>query len=384
MNILHILSSDDKYGSAQCFLELLDHELKDYRVNPIVVTPRHNDINKKCDELGVRNYSIDYGQLQIPKHNGSFVFALKYAFHTFLYYSKKTSAEKSILSIIRENKVDIIHTNSCVIDIGATVAKKAGIHNIWHLREFGKQDFNFYPANPLYLKHMNEQQNTFLSISEAVTNEWVKRGLNKEKITTIYDGVEAKRFHTNLSSRKNDKKIHMVMCGSFCEAKNQKLLVEALSMLDNNKREQIILDFYGQPRGRYFEETRRLVDAYNLNHIITFQGYTDNIPQKLSNYDVGVICSRAEAFGRVTVEYMMSSLCTVASSSGANLEIIEENCGVLYKAGDSKSLARALSDIVNQKIDYRRYGERARILAVERFDISKNAEKIIELFMSKV
>lgn len=384
MNILHILSSDDKYGSAQCFLELLDYEKHDFRVKPIVVTPKYNDINRTCDELGVKNYVVDYAQMQIPKHDSLLLFLLKYIYHTFLYYRKKNRAKKLILQIVVENHIAVIHTNSSVIDIGSVVAKQAGICNVWHLREFGKLDFNFFAANPFYLMQMNEEQNVFLSISEMVTQNWIERGLKQEKITTIYDGVNAKRFVLSEKSTQADKKIRLVMCGSFCEAKNQKLLVEAIGALGDREQEKLLLDFYGKTEGSYFEETKELVNQYGLNDIIRFKGYTENIPQELAKYDVGIICSRAEAFGRVTVEYMMASLCTVASSAGANLEIVEEQCGILYKEGSAQALAKVIENIVNDRVDYSNYGKRARTIAIEKYDINKNAEKIVGLFLANI
>ena len=42
MNIIHILGSDDKFGSAKCLLDLLEKEIKDDDVYPIVVTPKFN------------------------------------------------------------------------------------------------------------------------------------------------------------------------------------------------------------------------------------------------------------------------------------------------------------------------------------------------------
>ncbi len=44
VNILHILSGDDIYGSAKCFLELLNREIKNTDIKPVVITPRYNKI----------------------------------------------------------------------------------------------------------------------------------------------------------------------------------------------------------------------------------------------------------------------------------------------------------------------------------------------------
>ena len=69
----------------------------------------------------------------------------------------------------------------------------------------------------------------------------------------------------------------------------------------------------------------------HLDDIITLKGYcaSDAIPRY--NYDLAIMSSHNEAFGRVTIEYMMSGLPVVAYNGGATIEIIENNIsGLLY------------------------------------------------------
>ena len=59
--------------------------------------------------------------------------------------------------------------------------------------------------------------------------------------------------------------------------------------------------------------------------------------------DVGLMLSRNEAFGRVTVEYMMQNLAVIASDTGANPEIIKNGLtGLLYHYGDAVHLAEQM------------------------------------------
>ena len=381
MRILHILSSDDQYGSALCFLELLQCELKYEKIVPIVVTPKKNKINQRCDELKVKNYVVDYGQMQIPKHDKVCIFVLKYMYHLGLYYLKNNKAEKKLLRIIEKEKIDIIHTNSSVVDIGAIAAKKANLNNVWHLRELGKQDFNFYSVRYNFIRRMNENNNKFIAISKIVKQTWNKRGIDCDKIKIIYDGVDAKQFalRHNTASK---KKLKMVMCGSFCEAKGQKILVDAVNKLKSTEKEKLVIDFYGKTEGGYYEEVKKLIQKYNLSNIFNFKGYINNVPTILNQYDIGILCSRSEAFGRVTVEYMMSGLCTIAPASGANLELIPDGCGILYKAEDSNELSKVLDDIINGRVDYSRIGSLACNMALNNYDINKNSNKIITYFLT--
>ena len=55
-----------------------------------------------------------------------------------------------------------------------------------------------------------------------------------------------------------------------------------------------------------------------------------------------------EAFGRVTVEAMLSGRPVLASDTGANSELVQDNItGWLFNSGDAKSLAGKMEEIIN-------------------------------------
>jgi glycosyltransferase involved in cell wall biosynthesis len=59
------------------------------------------------------------------------------------------------------------------------------------------------------------------------------------------------------------------------------------------------------------------------------------------------MCSRCEAFGRVTVEAMKLGLAVVGSNTGGTLDIVQHDVnGLLYEAGDVQDLARKIAEII--------------------------------------
>lgn len=68
------------------------------------------------------------------------------------------------------------------------------------------------------------------------------------------------------------------------------------------------IDFYGNGSKRYIKFLKHKLDEYQLDKIVTLNNYDTNIYKKLNIYDIGCTCSKAEGFGRVTVEYMLSGL----------------------------------------------------------------------------
>ena len=96
---------------------------------------------------------------------------------------------------------------------------------------------------------------------------------------------------------------------------------------------------------------------------------------------MGMMCSLSEGFGLVTVEYMMSQLCVIASDSGANPELVRDGaCGLLYRYGDIDSLAEKLRYVLTHREEARAMGVRAREYACRYFTAERNAQEIYELY----
>ena len=74
-----------------------------------------------------------------------------------------------------------------------------------------------------------------------------------------------------------------------------------------------------------------------------FLGACSDVYDRLKDYHVGLMCSKAEGFGRVTIEYMHASLVVIASDGGANPELIRDReTGLLYTREDTKTLTEKM------------------------------------------
>ena len=145
------------------------------------------------------------------------------------------------------------------------------------------------------------------------------------------------------------------------------------------------IDFYGsglEEKGSYLKDKIR---SYNLERNITLNGYDPEIYSKISQYDVGINCSTAEGFGRVTVEYMMTGLCVIASDQGANTELIDHNeTGLLYKYGDKNDLADKVRYLYNNLEICKEMGNTAQKIASEKFSIEVHSAKVYDLYQELI
>ncbi len=381
MKILHFSSNDDKFGSAKCLKELVVQE-KLHGHTPVVVTPNRNNINLFCDKNDIENYSVNYQQFMIPKHNIWLIFKIKFLIRKAQYFLGINKSVKNAEQLIDLSSIDLIHTNLSIISIGALIAKKHHIKHVWHIREFGKEDFNMHSFMKNYISFMNRHCDRFIAISDVIRNKWIEKGIDANKIFTCYDGVEAPSDERHHVSRE-DGIMKIALCGSLCAAKGQDELVRAVSMLPSEIKNCITVDLYGSGTKAYTEYLQKLILDNKLTNV-NLKGYTDNLLKKLEEYDVGMICSKSEGFGRITVEYMLAKLYIIASDTGANPELlVNGNYGKIYKKSDIASLSKAIETAF---AEYKTscIGELAYKHAMENFIISDNIEKLLTLYETTI
>lgn len=113
----------------------------------------------------------------------------------------------------------------------------------------------------------------------------------------------------------------------------------------------------------------------------TLNNYDANIYKKLNIYDIGCTCSKAEGFGRVTVEYMLSGLCPIVSNTGANLEIVDDKIsGIVYEKGNIQDLKEKIKYCINNIHTIEILGKEAQKKAYNNYSINIHTKNIISLY----
>ncbi len=117
-----------------------------------------------------------------------------------------------------------------------------------------------------------------------------------------------------------------------------------------------------------------------LEKIVHFLGFRTDLPEIYKNSDIAIVSSKAEAFGRVTVEAMMGGTLVVGADTAGTKEIIGERYGVLYKQGDSHDLAEKLKFILANKEKYCDVAKCGQKYALHTFTAKKNAENVLKIY----
>ena len=353
MNVLFVPHAAEIGGATKSFLTLI-LELKQTGIVPYVVTPNNNGyVMTFCKEHSINCYYLNYEDLTFCVPKNPIKRIIKNILKPLYYLKHKHINEKSvkqIKQIIPIDKIDLIHSNVNRDDFGIMISKKYNILNVMHLREFGTLDYQCNYLRNIY-KYYNKNVDQFIAISNVIKKFYISKGIDSSKINMIYDGIDSNdiiaRDYTNSSSNNNFK---IMMMGYICDSKGQIQIIEALHLMSKEERNNIKISFYGSGSEEYLSYLKNKIKEYELLENFEFFEYQNNIGQIIQNYDCGFTGSHSEAFGRVTVEYMMAHLPVIASNTGANPElVIDKVDGLLYEYNNYEDLK---NKILKLKYDY--------------------------------
>ncbi len=380
MRVLYIADTYEIGGAFLAFIDLIDSITESHKdIVPLVLSSKRGKNNEYAESRGIENY--DVGHKAFIMNNGSTIprRLIRIITRPLLKVRYEFANKKAIRTaekLIDFSNVDIIHSNSDRNDVGAILAKKHNIPHVWHLREFAEECFTLKRD---YIDFMNDHADCFIAISQAVANEWIKKGLQPDKICIVYDGVGLPIVGDK--KEKNNDIVKGVIAGFISPFKGQYDLLKSMNLIKKDLKNRFCLDIYGHAAFEYLLKLKIYVLTHGLKEMVKFKGYVNGIEKLYSDYDIGFMCSKAEGFGRVTVEYLMNRLCVIASDTGANPEIIDNGInGYIYKYKDKSDLAKKIQHIIAFRGEARECAERGYEAAVERFTKKINADNVYGLY----
>jgi glycosyltransferase involved in cell wall biosynthesis len=380
MNVLYLNGMSARGGASRSFVEMVS-QMRGLGVNTYVLTSKDNEVNQKFTDLGIRNAPIGYREVLQSNAHAWYINASILSIRGILYYSLYWPTTLRILATMRNENISIIHSNSTHIDVGCEIARRINAVNIMHLREFSFDDYNCVSYRINLEKYYNRHVTRYISISKAVKSAWSKRGLDESKISVVYNGVDSQLIKPAEKWKGLPDKLKLCIIGGVFETKGQHQVVEALAKLPTNVKPNITLDIIGQPHADYLRRLKRIAKDGGIEAQVSFLGERKDVYDRLQDYHIGFMCSRAEAFGRVTVEYMHAGLGVIASNTGANPEIISDGVnGLLFPYGDADALAQRITGLYTHPERLAAMADAGRQSAKERFTMERNAKGVFDVY----
>lgn len=377
-----IAHTANAYGANHCLVELASM-LKTAGHLPHVFIPEAGPI-----EALLKKTDTPYSIVSIPpwaslpwELSDSF---MKQAYGTFRW---KISRLKSLLSLrsharalsshLKKHTIDLVWSNSVMTPIGAMASKQCSLPHIWNLREFGDLDFGYKFDLGLGLtRRFLKKSGATIAMSHAIARHFkLDNGKEDSTHTVIYDGLFfEKELLTKPSSKPaNSEKFEFILTGALCKGKGQTEAIHALRIVMRSFPETH-LHLVGDGDMR---ELKHLTDNFGLNKNITFWGYQEDVSQHIAKANAGLMCSRNEGFGRVTVEYMAAGIPVIGYNGGATPEIIESGkTGLLYSGG-CEQLADCMLRLIKDPDLAQSLGDAGQQSIRERFTFEQSTPRLL-------
>lgn len=376
MNIL-MVSHDSGLSGAPRSMVNLAKELKKYNINIYIVLPSHGAIERELRKNQLKYYIFPYkncyrkmGEINYKAEFKQEIFNLK--------------AVCKMVALIKEKKIDIVHSNTIATDMGAMAALVSRKPHIWHIREFMEEDHGYEHYCKWKISFLIKRMFAGIAISQAVKEKYIKLYHN-QNIKLIYNGVPIDDYIQDKKALLQNEQLSILISGTLIEGKGQEEAIEAIVILLKKGYHNINLYLAGEGDKEYISKLKRIVKSNNCEDSIHFMGQLsrEKLNQVRLSSDIELVCSRNEAFGRVTVEAMMSDLLVIGADTGGTKELIRngEN-GILYKQGNATDLALKVEKVLCNKKMARKWIKVAKEEAIKLYDIKVTAKNVYNLYLA--
>lgn len=386
MKILFLTHYSDLYGANRSLLALIDG-LRAYepQFDVRIIIPQPGRIEEEL-KLRMVPYKI------IPMHSW-----IRYAhFSKNRYYRvyqrlsslkavtiKLLSRVKSTLAVqraVRADNIDLVYSNSSVILEGFLGAKLAGVKHVWHLREFIDKDYSHAPDFGWSIfKRILKQSDFLILISKAIEQHFGLNNFPARKV--IYNGVLKFADFERLRVLKKERNAStFLLIGLIQYSKGHETAIEAIARLkDANPSVKLLV--IGEGDEAYLAKLQEMIKTLGIKEHVEFLGYKDDVYPFLLSATALLMCSHAEALGRITIEAQAALCPVIGLNDGGTSELIQHGKNGLLYDGSAGQLAACMQHVMDDPIRSNEMATYAAEMARDNFSIETYASQVADVLM---
>ncbi len=295
-------------------------------------------------------------------------------------YRQHKAFTKELSTIIKRHKVDLVHTNFAIPAISARLtAKKYGVALVSTQHElYGSMGLHLR----LGLRWTAKLCDHVVYISQTVANSFTQGRNASDKESIILNGIDVGGIatHTKPFSERGPNRI--VCVGRMMSVKGQRLLLESLpSILEAHPNAELLLVGSGPDEQQLKDSCKHL----GLEQHVSFMGWLprDKTMELVSSSIVMAIPSDGtqEGFGLVVAEALALEVPIVCSDIPVFKEVASDTA-VMFKTGDSSSLADAIVDVFENPREAEKRSDKGKKRVTDMFTVDVMVDKYIDLYHS--
>lgn len=298
-------------------------------------------------------------------------------------------AARQLARILRDDKVDILHTHLFYSGLIGVLTKRFGSRSIVALMRHHTSVVRMLGSD-FHVKAdrwMAEKADHVLTVSNAAKAYMLDvDGIRRDDIEVVHLGFDYERLKPDTDERSrvrnefgfSDDDLVIGYVANFANGKGHIQLIRAFEMiLEDTPNARLVFAGRGE-----IAEVNDAAAKFPSGKII-FAGWQSNIASFLNALDIFVQPSLSEAFSQVIMEALGVGLPVLATNVGGASEVIMsgEN-GVLIEPNDVSAIADEVIRLSRDPELRKRLGESGRRTVTENFTAEQMVERQVELYKS--
>jgi glycosyltransferase involved in cell wall biosynthesis/SAM-dependent methyltransferase len=367
IKILFLSHSADWSGAEHCLFRLLKG-INPRKYEAVVILPGHGRLEERIHELGVRSRLLEVGwwvKMAGSSERGQFQDGLE-------------GRVGALADVIRQERADLVFTNTAVVIEGALAARLCGVPHVWHLHELIGLNPDLVPllSPAAFFSLADLLTDKFVAVSQSVETQ-VRRFVQTEKTAVIYNGLDAfaarPRRREIFGLDENTPVVSFV--GTLSNTKGVLSLIDAARVvLQKYPAVKFALAGAEGSASDVLEQRLREEPAGRAFRLL---GLRKDAADVIASSDVFVLPSLADSMPLVVLEAMLAGKPVVATRSGGAAEIVlDGETGFLVPVDDPPALARAVLALLGDPERMAAMGRRGR----ERAEAVFSHERFIQQF----
>lgn len=255
-------------------------------------------------------------------------------------------------SVIKALSPEIVNSHGCfTARLAARMAKVPVNIYTRHCVYPTKKIYNIKLVRKIFGALTDAISDCVIAVSPAAKENLEKMGVNKKRIVTIINGAQklktldaTDRLRIRKSCGISPDKTVVAICARLEKCKDHKCFLEAAKHLCDISDDYRFLIIGG---GSLEDSLKSMVKSLEIADKVTFTGFVDDVSPFMNIADINVNCSvGTETSSLALSEGMSLGIPCVVSNYGGNPYMVRngEN-GYVYRAGDSRDLARKIQKI---------------------------------------
>lgn len=366
IRVLHLIDSNGMYGAETVVLTLLEN---------LLTSSYHCILGCIRDsKTAVPPITKGAQTSNIPLH----YFTMKRGLNLF--------GLQRIVKYIRDKNIRIVHShgykpNIYLASLPFRKFKTISTVHGWAKNTAGLKMRIYEFLDSISLKRMDR----VVAVSKAVKNDLKERGLRKEKIDLIYNGIKISsrisQFDTSYIRQQfglsNDDFV-IGTAGRLTTIKGHYYLIEAMPAILREIKTCTLL-IAGD--GPLQNNLTILIQKLNLSAHVKLIGYINDMDQFLSMIDIFALPSLSEGLPVSLLEALALGKPVLASAVGGIPEVITHyNEGVLIPPADTLSISKAIITIFQDKVKRTRIAALGKKLVEDKFSSKAMADHYSNIY----